>query len=145
MNPWIRETLKSGTIASLVMMPPGFFFQALGWRVGHYGPKFARLWVDEPGPAFLFAQHLLIGWVSTVPLLWLLARTRAASRPLLAGALYGAAYYALVNALALPLAFGDPLPWVLGIQTVTPSLLVHVVFGTSIGWTSRHAERMLPP
>jgi len=33
------EALRSGTIASVVMMPFGFFFKWLGLRVGHYGPK----------------------------------------------------------------------------------------------------------
>ena len=32
--PWIKEMLRSGTIASLVMMPPGFVFQALGLQGG---------------------------------------------------------------------------------------------------------------
>lgn len=134
---WLIETLRSGTIASLVMMPPGFVFQALGMRVGHYGPKFAQLFVDNPTPAFLFAQHLVLGWVSAMPLLWVLANTQASRRPLKVGALYGALYYVLVNALALPLYFGDPTPWTLGWATVIPSLVVHVVYGAAIGWSAR--------
>lgn len=139
MNPLllIKEMLRSGTIASLVMMPPGFVFQALGMRVGHYGPKFARLWTSDPTPPLLFAQHLVLGWLSALPLLWCLAHTAAGARPVQSGALYGALYYALVNALALPLYFGDRLPWQLGLATVVPSLVVHVVYGASIGWTAR--------
>ncbi|MCB1998341.1 MAG: hypothetical protein H6933_14270 [Burkholderiaceae bacterium] len=137
MNPWLRETLRSGTIASLVMMPPGFGFQWAGWRIGHYGPKVANWWADHPGPALLFGQHLLIGWLSTLPLLWLLARTAAGLRPLVAAAAYGAAYYVAVNSLVLPLMFGDRLPWQLGWQTILPSLVVHIVFGASIGITAR--------
>lgn len=45
---------------------------------------------------------------------------------------YGALYYVAVNSLALPLYFGDPLPWILGWAVVLPSLLVHVVFGVSV-------------
>lgn len=136
--PWIKEMLRSGTIASLVMMPPGFVFQALGLRVGHYGPKFAQLWVDQPTPPLLFAQHLVLGWVSALPLLWWLVRTPAGSHPVWAGAAYGAAYYVMVNSLALPLYFGDPLPWQLGLPTVLPSLVVHIIYGASIGWTARY-------
>lgn len=137
MNPWLRETLRSGTIASLVMMPPGLLFQRAGWRIGHYGPKVAGWWADQPGPPLLFGQHLLIGWVSTLPLLWLSVRTGAGLWPLASGALYGAAYYVAINSLALPLLFGDALPWQLGWQTIVPSLLVHIIFGASIGWTAR--------
>ncbi len=135
--PWAREALRSGTIASLVMMPVGFVFQAMGLRVGHYGPKFAQLWVDHPTPLLLFAQHVVLGWVSALPLLWWLVFIAGKSRPVLSGALYGSAYYVVVNSLALPLYFGDPLPWQLGLPTVIPSLLVHIIYGSSIGWTAR--------
>lgn len=33
------EELRSGTIASLAMMPFGLLFKSMGLRVGHYGPK----------------------------------------------------------------------------------------------------------
>ncbi|MGB4061660.1 MAG: hypothetical protein WBK26_15755 [Burkholderiaceae bacterium] len=139
LSTWLKEALRSGTIASLVMMPPGLAFQAVGLRVGHYGPKFAGLWVDNPTPAFLFAQHLVLGWVSALPLLaWLAWSGRAAQRPVVAGALYGAAYYAVVNSLGLPWWFGDPTPWQLGPATVLPSLVVHTVYGASIGFTAAH-------
>ena len=131
------ETLRSGTIASLVIMPLGMLFKAVGLRVGHYGPKFAALFVDNPQPWQLFVQHLLIGWVSTLPLLVILVRTGAARRPLVSGAIYGAAYYVAVNSLALPIYFGDLTPWQLGWATMYPSLIGHVVFGVSIGLTSR--------
>ena len=133
MGGTVLRVLLAGTFASLVMMPAGFVFQAMGWRVGHYGPKFARLFVDMPTPPFLFVQHLLIGWVSTLPMLWLLSRPMGRERPVLTGVLYGAGYYVAINGLALPLAFGDPLPVTLGITTVIPSLVVHVVFGAALG------------
>lgn len=137
----LREALRSGTIASLVMMPPGLLFQALGWRVGHYGPKFAALWASEPGPLLLIAQHLVIGWVSAIPLLWAMRFSAVARRSVLAGTGYGLLYYVVVNSLGLPLYFGDPLPWQLGLRTVVPSLIVHLVFGASIGWTARRFAR----
>ena len=74
---WLWETVRSGTIASLVMMPVGFFFQWAGWRVGHYGPKVAAWFMEAPTPPFLFAQHLVIGWLSTWPLLLWMVHTRA--------------------------------------------------------------------
>lgn len=148
---WIKEILRSGTIASLVMMPPGFVFQALGLRVGHYGPKFAGLLVDAPTPAYLFAQHLVLGWVSAVPLLAWLTRAWASRHPVTAGAVYGAAYYVAVNSLGLPWWFGDPTPWQIGPATVIPSLVVHLVYGASIGYTAARfgfvaqARRTPPP
>lgn len=133
----LRETLRSGTIASLVIVPLAPLFTWMGLRIGHYGPKFAALFIDDPQRWMLFAQHMVIGWISAVPLLWMLATTLAGRRPLISGAAYGAAYYVAVNSLALPLYFGDATPWQLGCSTVLPSLIGHVVYGASIGLTSR--------
>ena len=52
-------------------------FKAAGLRIGHYGPKFAGLFFDDPQPWLFFVQHLVIGWVSTLPLLVILLRTCA--------------------------------------------------------------------
>jgi uncharacterized membrane protein YagU involved in acid resistance len=132
------EAVRSGTIASMVIVPLAPLFRATGLRVGHYGPKFAALFFDDPQPWLLFAQHLVIGWVSALPLLLILVRsTVAAGRPWITGATYGAMYYAAVNSLALPLYFGDATPWQLGWSTVYPSLLGHMIYGMSIGWTSK--------
>ena len=133
----LLESVKTGTVAALAMMPFGTAFRVTGLRVGHYGPKFAGLFVNDPGPAFLFVQHIVLGWISALPLVaWLLLREPKGSSVAL-GALYGAAYYGAVNALALPLYFGDELPWTLGVGTVLPSLVVHVVFGAVIGYMCR--------
>ena len=131
------ESLRSGTIASLVIMPLGWLFRAMGLRIGYYGPKFAAQFIDNPQPWQLFVQHLLIGCISALPLLLILVRTSVPSWSLFAGAVYGAAYYVLVNSLALPLYFGDPTPWQLGWATIYPSLIGHMVFGASIGLTAR--------
>lgn len=131
------ESVWSGTIASLAIIPLGPIFKAAGLRIGHYGPKFAALFFDDPQPWQLFAQHLVIGWISAFPLLFLLVKTRVGNRPLLTGALYGAAYYVAVNSLALPLYFGDTLPWQLGLRTIVPSLVGHIAFGLAIGFASR--------
>lgn len=57
---WI-ESVRSGTIASLVIVPLSPLFKAMGLRIGHYGPKFAGLFVDDPQPWLLFVQHILMG------------------------------------------------------------------------------------
>ena len=131
------ESVRSGTIASLVIVPLSPLFRAAGLRIGHYGPKFAALFFDDPQPWLLFLQHLAIGWVSALPLLVILAQTGASERPILTGAVYGAAYYVVVNSLALPIYFGDLTPWQMGAATILPSLVGHIVFGASIGQTSK--------
>lgn len=134
----LKESVRSGTIASLVMMPIGFLFKLLDLRIGHYGPKLAALlFGSEPGMVVLFAQHLVIGWVSALPLLVLLVRFADLAAPTAIGALYGAAYYVVVNSLALPLLFGDPTPWQLEFNVIYPSFLAHLIFGLSIGLTAR--------
>jgi hypothetical protein len=131
------ESIRSGTIASLAIVPLSPLFKAAGLRIGHYGPKFAGLFFDDPQPWLLFMQHLVVGWASALPLLLILVGTRARQLPLLAGAIYGAGYYVAINSLALPMYFNDSLPWQLGAATVLPSLLGHVMFGAVIGWSSR--------
>lgn len=133
----LKESVRSGTIASLVMMPFGFLFKLFDLRVGYYGPKLAALVFDEPTRFVLFAQHLVIGWVSAFPLLLILVRFRRLAAPAAIGATYGLAYYLVVNSLVLPLLFADPTPWQLGFNVIYPSLLVHLAFGTCIGLTAR--------
>lgn len=133
----LKESVRSGTIASLAMMPVGFLFKLLDLRVGHYGPKFAALLFDQPTQFVQFLQHLVLGWISALPLLVVLVRLHRLDAPLAIGAAYGVAYYVLVNSLALPLFFGDVTPWQLGFSSIYPSLLVHVVFGASIGLAAK--------
>lgn len=132
-----KEAIRSGTIASLVMMPFGLLFKLLDLRVGHYGPKVAALIFGHFSLAVLLAQHLVIGWLSALPLLLILVRFQGFAAPAVIGAAYGLAYYVAVNSLALPLFFGDPTPWQSGLDVIYPSLLIHVVFGMCIGLTAR--------
>lgn len=148
-TPLLIESIRSGTIASLVMMPFGFLFQHFGQRVGHYGPKLAALLFEEPSTFILFVQHLLIGWVSALPLLLILLRLHRVQAPVAIGAAYGLAYYVAINSLALPLYFGDLTPWQLGFSFIYPSVVVHLVFGASIGYTAnkfvaREQSRLQP-
>jgi uncharacterized membrane protein YagU involved in acid resistance len=135
--PLLKETLRSGTIASLVMMPFGLLFQYFGLRVGHYGPQLAALLFGHTSISIQFTQHLVLGWLSALPLLLILLRLHRYSAPVTIGALYGVAYYVLINSLALPFCFGDPTPWQLGFSYIFPSLTIHLVFGASIGFTAR--------
>jgi len=127
-----REAIVAGTVGAVAMMPFGFLFRALGMRIGHYGPKFASLYLDDPGRAALFIQHLVLGWVSALPLCLVMLQQSSAQKALVTGSLYGIAYYVFVNALGLPMYFGDPLPWSLGAPVVIPSLLTHIVFGAAV-------------
>lgn len=133
----LLKSVTTGTFAALAMMPFGMAFRMAGMRVGHYGPKFAELYSTDPGPALLFAQHIVLGWISAVPLVMALARVRSFSVALSMGAAYGVVYYAVVNALALPIYFGDALPWKQGWPTVLPSLVVHAVFGLAVAYAER--------
>jgi uncharacterized membrane protein YagU involved in acid resistance len=134
------ETLRSGTIASVVIMPLGLLFRAMGLRIGHYGPKFAGLFIDNPQTWQLLVQHFVIGWLATLPLLLIFIAIGRAWWPM-TGAIYGAAFYVVVNSLVLPLYFGDPTPWQLGWSTIYPSLIGHVAFGLSIAVTAQRFLR----
>ena len=82
-------------------------------------------------------QHLIISWFAAVPLLLLMGRIADQRARLLVGAVYGTAFYAAVNSFALPFTFGDPTPWELGLDTVYPSLVVHIVYGLSVALVAR--------
>ncbi|MDP3519438.1 MAG: hypothetical protein Q8S02_02335 [Hydrogenophaga sp.] len=135
MRVFLIEATVAGTLGALAMMPAGFFFRALQMRVGHYGPKFAELYLSSPGPLALFMQHIVLGWVSAVPLAFLSLNKYSVRTAFLIGASYGALYYVAVNALLLPIYFGDVLPWTLGWPVVVPSLVVHIVFGIVVSLT----------
>jgi hypothetical protein len=137
----IREALCSGTIAGLAMIPFAAVFGAFGLRVNEYGRKTLELLVGHVAPPmhYLLAaiQHLVISWFAAVPLLLLMGSIADQRARFLAGAVYGAAFYAVVNSLALPFAFGDTTPWELGFATVYPSLVVHIVYGLSVALVAR--------
>jgi uncharacterized membrane protein YagU involved in acid resistance len=132
----IRETLRAGTVAGLVMIPFAAAFRSFGLRVNEYGRKTLSLLVGEVAPPLhhllTLTQHLVISWLAAVPLLLLLRRIADRPARLVAGAVYGAGFYVAVNSLALPLAFGDPTPWQVGFTTVYPSLLIHLVYGLAV-------------
>ena len=135
------ETLISGTVGAIAMLPAGLAFRAFEMRVGHYGPKLAELYLTAPGPAVLFSQHIVIGWISAAPLVLLPLHVASKRTFLFAGLIYGALYYLAINSLALPLYFRDPLPWKLGWTVVLPSLVVHLIFGAAVAYSIQRLRR----
>lgn len=55
----LLETLRSGTIASLAIVPLAPLFKWAGLRIGHYGPKFAGLYFNDTLPWQLGAATVL--------------------------------------------------------------------------------------
>jgi uncharacterized membrane protein YagU involved in acid resistance len=133
--------LRAGTVAGLAMIPFAAVFRFSGLRVNEYGRKTLELLAGEVAPPLnyllTFVQHLVISWLAAVPLLLFLQNIDDRRVRILAGAVYGAAFYAVVNSLALPFAFGDPTPWQLGFATVYPSLTIHLVYGVAIAVVAR--------
>lgn len=136
-----KESVRSGTIASIAMMPFGFLFQLLELRVGYYGKKLLEVFFSElPVPVFrllMFTEHFAIGWLSAAPLLILLVVIKNRLPALSVAAIYGVVYYVVLNSFILPLSFGDRTPWTLGFSVMYPSLIIHIVFGVSIALTSK--------
>lgn len=149
----VREGVRSGSIAAVAMVPFGLLFLWSGLRINEYGPRVVLTFAGDLPAGVRFAlvvlQHFLIGWGAAVPLIAVLLAARGKIPLRVAGALYGAGFYLIVNALALPWAFGDQPPWRLGAGAWFPSLTVHVVYGAAVAWTSRsfvasHAEPARP-
>ena len=81
----LKESIRSGTIASIVIMPVGFGFKYLGLRVGHYGPKLAETLFGNTSEILLLTQHFIIGWLSAAPLLFALVAIGKRASPILIG------------------------------------------------------------
>ncbi len=134
----IKQTIWSGTIAALVMIPPGILFKYFDLHIGNYGPKFGAFLFGEINPLMLFIQHIIISCLSAVPLIILFTKTNCKRMPILTGIIYGVIYYLVVNSLLLPIFFKDQTPWELGFNFIYPSLVIHIIYGASVGFTSRH-------
>lgn len=153
----VREAIRSGMLAGLVMIPAAASFRARGLRVNEYGRKTLDLLVGDVAPPFdlvlSLAQHLVISVLAALPLLLLLERLFACKVEWIAerrtrvfvGTAYGAGFYVAMNSLALPIAFGDPTPWTLGFETVYPSLTIHLIYGAVLGATARTVPQALAP
>lgn len=136
-----REAVRAGLLAGLAMIPFAAVLRAQGLRVNEYGRKTLALLVSNEGPMahglLVFVQHLFISVLAAAPLIGILVSIRSRAVRVLVGTLYGALFYACVNAWALPRLFGDPLPLELGFEVVYPSLLIHVVYGFVLGYATR--------
>ena len=133
----IKQMVWSGIIAAFVMIPPGMLFKYFEMHIGNYGPKFGAFLFGEINPLILFIQHIIISCLSSVPLILLFIKTNWHRTAILAGVIYGIIYYVVVNSLLLPIFFKDPTPWELGFSYVYPSLLIHIIYGVTIGVTGR--------
>lgn len=141
-----RVVVGAGFVGAVAMVPVGLALSAAGFEVNRYGELLAEQLTGSRRPAVLFALHLVIGVVSVVPLA---VAAAAALRPrrmimLVGGAVYGAAYWLGVNALALPLLYDRPFPWMEGVASVWPSLLVHVVYGLAAALALAQAQSAMP-
>ncbi len=139
----IKQSIKSGIIAALLMVPPGVLFKYFGLHIGNYGPKFGAFLFGEINPMMLFIQHIVISCLSAIPLILLFAKTNCYRKPILTGTIYGVIYYLIVNSLLLPIFFKDQTPWELGFNYIYPSLIVHIIYGASIGFTARRFIKSL--
>lgn len=137
MRHLLIEALKSGTVAAFAMPVAGSLTKPIfGWHVWQYGKRVSQLFVDNPTPSILLVHHMVWAWVAAA-LLIIFLRKQASSWPVLLGGAVGAIYYFLVNALALPMYFGDPMPWQQGVSYVVQPLIVLVVFGACVAYISR--------
>lgn len=134
----LGKAVRTGTVAAIAMIPFAAVFRARGLRINEYGRKTLDLVVGDVPPrvhdALTFVQHIAIGCAFAVPYFVVAGGLRDRRGGVLLGLACGGAMYALLNAWALPLAFGDPTPWRLGFDVVYPSLVVHLVYGAVLGW-----------
>ncbi|RQO33899.1 hypothetical protein DBR37_12255 [Herminiimonas sp. KBW02] len=133
----LLEALKAGIAGAFVMPIAGMISKPIfSWHVWQYGKKSAEIFVENPSFGLLFAVHLLWSWVAALLLIAFLRKMRADS-PVLLGAAVGGIYYFLVNAIALPLYFGDPFPWQQGVPYLAQPLIVLVSFAICVSFMSR--------
>lgn len=126
------RSIAAGTLGGMAMVPVGMVLLSAGYEVNKYGELVIRQLLGQFLYSAMAIEHFAISVGMAVPFVAVLAR-RPMRHPVLLGAGYGAFAWLAVNSLALPLAFGQPTPWQLGIDAIWPSLLVHVVYGLVLG------------
>jgi len=135
------EALKAGSVGAFAMPIAGTLTKPFfGWHVWQYGKRFAQLFVENATPGLLLVQHLLWSWGSALLLIALLRKVNIGA-PVLLSAVVGGIYYFLVNAVALPLYFGDPMPWRQGLAYVVQPLVVLVAFAVCVSLVARRYVR----
>lgn len=136
----VSMSIVAGTVGAFAMVPVGLMTKmTAGAEINIYGELIVERLLGVVLLPALFVEHLLIGWMAALPLVIGIRHLRRS--PAVLGAIYGAAMWLGVNALALPLLFERPTPFALGWNAIWPSLLVHVVYGTV---TAAVATRLSP-
>lgn len=131
----MRASLVAGLVAGAAMMPVGAVLRATGHAVNVYGELLTRSLLGSTPFIALFALHAVVSVTLAVPFV-AVTRCRGGAGPAL-GAAYGVASWALLNATLLPLWYGRPTGWELGLVAVWPSLLVHLIYGVTLGFFAR--------
>ncbi|MBN1201934.1 MAG: hypothetical protein JXJ20_08780 [Anaerolineae bacterium] len=135
------EVLQSGAIAAVIMLGVVGVFYVMGPRADQLGLDLIQVVLGKQ-PTWLrytlfAAEHFVLSWLLTLPLLCVLIGTRKRYQPLAVGAVFGAAVYVICYSLLLPLALGKETPWQYGFERVYPSLVVHLAFGMAGTFLSR--------
>ncbi len=126
-----RTILLAGLAAGFAMIPLGLALRASGQSVNVYGEMALRALVGRSPPGAMLLFHLAVSVALAVPFVALVgSRPRAG---LIAGLLYGALAWALVNGTLLPLVFARPTAWQVGLAPVWGSLAVHLLYGAVLG------------
>ena len=134
---WALVPVTAGSVGALAMVPVGLAaLQVPGASANVYGELLARQLFGSTTWSALFAVHLLVGWVAATPLAlagWWVSRRAVAALgtgpALVAGLVYGAGMWLVVNSIMLPWAYRRASPWTLGLPAIWPSLVVHLVYG----------------
>lgn len=126
------------------MVPFGALFTIAGARINEYGLKVITALLPDaptgvvPGPFLI--EHVLLSVAVAVPLVALARHEESTGRRLGIGVFYGLAFHVAVNSLLLPFAFDHPTPWQLGWAVILPSLVVHLVYGATVGILARESR-----
>lgn len=131
----VRASVVAGLVAGAAMVPVGAVLRATGHAVNVYGELLTRSLLGSTPFIALFALHAVISVALAVPFV-AVTRCRGGAGPAL-GAAYGVASWAVLNATLLPLWYGRPTAWALGFAAVWPGLLVHLIYGITLGLVAR--------
>lgn len=129
---WIaRMAVVGGLVAGIAMMPFGAVLRALGHQVNVYGELMVRSVLGSTPMLAQLVFHVAVSITLAIPFV-LFARWRGGAS-VVAGGIYGVLSWAVLNATLLPLWFDRTTGWALGFEVIWPSLLVHLVYGVSLG------------
>lgn len=125
-----RTASRAGVLAGVAMIPPGLVLRATGQSVNVYGEFAVRAAFGRSPPGAMLLFHLVVSVALATPFV---ALVRSGSRGLVAGTLYGALAWALLNGTLLPILFARPTAWQGGFAPVWGSIAVHLIYGAVLG------------